>query len=103
MTKTTTVQASTVEEATAIALEQLNTTKEKATIEVLSNGGLFDKAEVKVTVEDQALELVSEFANGIIERMGVNLKANITEKGNDILLIIINYMDKNTFFWYIIN
>ena len=88
MTKTTTVQASTVEEATAMALEQLNTTKEKAKIEVLSNGGLFDKAEVKVTVEDQALELVTEFANGIIEKMGLNLKANITEKGNDISVII---------------
>ena len=47
MTKTTTVQASTVEEATAIALEQLNTTKEKANIEVLSNGGLFDKQQYK--------------------------------------------------------
>ena len=88
MTKTTTVQASTVEEATALALEQLKITKEKAKIEVLSNGGLFDQAEVRVTVEDQALELVTEFANGILERMKLNLKANITEKGNDISVII---------------
>ncbi len=88
MTKTTTVQASTVEEATALALEQLKITKEKAKIEVLSNGGLFDQAEVRVTVEDQALELVTEFANGILERMRLNLKANITEKGNDISVII---------------
>ena len=88
MTKTTTVQASTVEEATALALEQLKITKEKAKIEVLSNGGLFDQAEVRVTAEDQALELVTEFANGILERMKLNLKANITEKGNDISVII---------------
>ena len=91
MTKTTTVQASTVEEATAIALEQLNTTKEKANIEVLSNGGLFDKAEVKVTVEDQyTLQIILNFKTEI----SISLTSKGTYKCSFCLITVIIYTVK---------
>ena len=88
MVKEITKQASTVEEATELALQELNIKKEKAKIEIISTGGLFEKAEVKVSVQDNALEMVTEFLNGIIAKMGMKISAKITEDKDDISIII---------------
>ncbi len=88
MIKEITKQASTVEEATELALQELNVRKEKAKIEVLSTGGLFEKAEVKVSVADNALDMVTEFLNGIISKMNMKISAKITEDKDDITIII---------------
>ena len=88
MVKEITKQASTVEEATELALQELNIKKEKAKIEIISTGGLFENAEVKVSVQDNALEMVTEFLNGIIAKMGMKISAKITEDKDDISIII---------------
>lgn len=88
MIKEITKQASTIEEATELALQELNIKKEKAKIEVISTGGLFEKAEVKVTMQDNALEMVTEFLNGIIAKMNIKISAKITEEKDDISIII---------------
>lgn len=88
MIKEITKQASTVEEATELALKELKVNKEKAKIEVISTGGMFEKAEVKVSVQDNALDMVTEFLNGIIFKMNIKISATITENGDDISIII---------------
>lgn len=88
MTKTFTATASTVDEAKKIALEELNVSENRAQIEVVNQGGMFDKAEVKVTIEDNALEMITEFVNGIIEKMGLVLNADISEENNVITVTL---------------
>lgn len=49
-------KASSVEIATKNGLEQLNLTEEEANIEVISGGGIFSKAQVKITAKTQENE-----------------------------------------------
>ncbi len=80
MKKITEAKASTVELAVEDALKQLGTTRDKVQVDILSKGGLFSKAEVRVTVLDNAADAAEELANGILERMGLKCRGTAEEK-----------------------
>ena len=80
MEKFVEVQASSVDLAVEKALVELNTTKDKVEVEVLQKGGLFQKAEVRVTVKDNVADKLGEFLNGTLERMGLVSRAEIKEE-----------------------
>lgn len=82
MNKSVETQASSVELAVEQALEQLGVSKDKVDVEILSKGGLFSKAQVRVTVKDDAAERMDAFINGVLERMGLVSRATVTEEDN---------------------
>ncbi|MDE6060037.1 MAG: Jag N-terminal domain-containing protein, partial [Clostridia bacterium] len=61
MEKSIEMKASSVDLAVEQALEALGVTKDKVEIEVLSKGGLFSKAQVRVTVKEGAADKMNEF------------------------------------------
>lgn len=67
--KSVEVKATSVEAAVEDALKQLGITKEQATVEVISEGGLFSKAEVRVTEKVNAIDRVETFLVGLFENM----------------------------------
>ncbi len=85
MDKSIEIQAGNVELAVEQALERLGVSRDKAEVEVLSKGGLFSKAEVRVTVKDDAAEKMDAFINGVLERMGLKSRAQVSEE-NDVIL-----------------
>lgn len=80
--------AASVDIAIEKALVELNTTKDKVEIEVLSKGGLFSKAKVRVTLKDSLADKLCEFLNGTLERMGLVSRATVTEEGGTIYATI---------------
>lgn len=66
------MKGSSVESATEEALAQLGIKREQAIIEVISEGGLFSKAAVKVTQKQQPEEAAQEFLSGLFEKMRLN-------------------------------
>lgn len=75
------VTGKTVEQAIEIGLYKLNATKDDVKIFVLDEGGLFDKAKVKLIL-NSAYEELSEnekFINDLTEKMQLNLTATIEE------------------------
>lgn len=88
MDKFVETQASSVDLAVEKALEQLNVSKDKVEVEVLSKGGLFSKAKVRVTVKDDISDKMSEFVNGTLERMGLKSRAVVEEKENTLFVRI---------------
>ena len=80
MEKSVTVKAGGVELATEKALQELGVSKDKVKIEVLSKGGLFQKAEVKVTVVETVADAAEEFVNGILEKMGLSSRGHAEEE-----------------------
>ncbi len=73
-------EAASVELAIEKALEELGVTRDRADVEVLGNGGLFEKAKVRVTVKDTLAEELQQFFNNTMERMGLKCRAKVEEK-----------------------
>ena len=88
MDKFAETQASNVELAIEKALEELKVSRDKVEVEVLSKGGLFSRAKVRVTVKDSIADEMSEFVNGTLERMGLVSRAAVEEKENTIYVNI---------------
>lgn len=99
MEKSIEMKASNVDLAVEQALEALGVTKDKVEIEVLSKGGLFSKAQVRVTVKEGAAEKMDEFINGILSRMGLVSRATVTEE-NDVVYVKISGEDSGTVIGY---
>lgn len=99
MNKFVEIKASTVDLAVANALEQLGVARDRVNVEVLSKGGLFSKAHVRVMVVETALTKVEDFVNGILEKMGLVSKATVTDD-NGTLNIEITGEDSGTAIGY---
>ena len=88
MNKFVETQASSIDHAVEKALEELGVSKDKVEIEVLSKGGLFSKAKVRVTVKEDLSDKMAEFVNGTLERMGLKSRATVEEKENTLYVRI---------------
>ena len=80
------VTGKTVEQAIEIGLYKLNVTKDDVKIFVLDEGGLFDKAKVKLIL-NTAYEELSEnekFINDLTEKMQLNISSTVDETGQDV-------------------
>ena len=66
MEKSIETQASSVDLAVEKALVELGVSKDKVDVEVISKGGLFSKAKVRVTVKDSIADKMAEFFNGTL-------------------------------------
>jgi spoIIIJ-associated protein len=99
MNKFIEVKASTVDLAIANALEQLGVDRDRVQVEVLAKGGLFSRAQVRVTVVETILTKVEDFVNGILERMQLVSKATVTSE-NGTLNIEITGEDSGTAIGY---
>lgn len=78
--------AKTVEEAVALALQELDVTEDQVEIEVLEEGsksllGLrkAKEAKVRVILYDYATEITRDFLEELFEKMGLDAKIDITE------------------------
>ena len=63
MEKSVVVKASNVDLAVEKALAELGVSKDRVQVEVLQKGGLFQRAEVRVTVRETAQTLAEDFVN----------------------------------------
>ncbi len=88
MEKFAETQASSIDLAVEKALEELKVPRDKVEVEVLSKGGLFSKAKVRVTVKDSIADKMAEFINGTLERMGLISRASVEDKENTIYVNI---------------
>ncbi len=88
MDKFVETQASSIDLAVEKALEELKVSKDKVEVEVLSKGGIFSKAKVRVTVRDDIADKMTEFVNGTLERMGLKSRATVEEKDNTLFVSI---------------
>lgn len=80
------VTGKTVEQAIEIGLYKLNVTKDDVKVFVLDEGGLFDKAKVKLIL-NTAYEELSEnerFINDLTEKMQLNLSATVEETSKEV-------------------
>lgn len=59
---------------------ELGVSKDKVDVEVVSKGGLFSKAKVRVTVKDSVADKMAEFFNGTLSRMGLVSRATVEDK-----------------------
>lgn len=88
MERSVEMQAANVDIAIEKALAELGTTRDRVEVEVLSKGGLFSRAKVKVTVKDTLKDKLLEFFNGTLERMGLVCRATAEEKDGTIYINI---------------
>ena len=88
MKKSIEVKAQSVELAIEDGLNQLNTTKDRVDVEVLSEGGLFSKAQVRLTLKPTAAEVVEDFCNNLLEKMHIKAQAIVTEEDSVIKIDI---------------
>ena len=88
MEKVIQTEAASVELAVEKALLELGVSRDRAEIEVISKGGLFSKAAVKVTVKESVADSLGEFINGTLERMGLASRATVEEKDGTIYIDI---------------
>ena len=75
------VSGKTVEQAIEIGLYKLNATKDDVKIIVLDEGGLFDKAKVKLILNSAYEELseTEKFVNDLTEKMKLNVTYTVEE------------------------
>jgi len=80
------VTGKTVEQAIEIGLYKLNAAKDDVKIIVLDEGGLFDKAKVKLILNSAYEELsdTEKLINDITEKMQLNVTSTIEEKPNQL-------------------
>ena len=88
MERSVVVKASNVELAVEKALAELEVTRDRVRVEVLQKGGLFQRAEVRVTVEETAATLAEDFVNGILSAMGLKARAAASERDGEIVVDI---------------
>lgn len=84
--KSVEIKATSVEAAVEEALKQLGISKEQAVIEVLSEGGLFSKAEVRVSERESAVARVETFLTALFEHMRFKCTPECKEKDGVILV-----------------
>lgn len=73
------IKAASVDGAIEEALAELQLARDKAEIEVISEGGLFSKAHVKVTEKETPCDRAQAFLSGVMERMSLDCKPQCTE------------------------
>ena len=88
MKKSIETQASSVDLAVEKALVELGVSKDKVDVEVISKGGLFSKAKVRVTVKDSIADKMAEFFNGTLSRMGLSSRASVEDKNGTLYITI---------------
>lgn len=88
MEKSIETQASSVDLAVEKALVDLGVSKDKVDVEILQKGGLFSKANVRVTVKDSTQDKMAEFFNGTLERMGLVSRATVEDKNGTLYVTI---------------
>lgn len=88
MEKSIETQASSVDLAVEKALVELGVSKDKVYVEVISKGGLFSKAKVRVTVKDSIADKMAEFFNGTLSRMGLSSRASVEDKNGTLYITI---------------
>ena len=88
MEKSIETQASSVDLAVEKALVELGVSKDKVDVEVISKGGLFSKAKVRVTVKDSIADKMAEFFNGTLSRMGLSSRASVEDKNGTLYITI---------------
>jgi spoIIIJ-associated protein len=89
--KQITATGQSVEEAVESALAQLNTTRDRAEIEIVEEGrkgflGLFGnrQAIVKVSLQPDAIEEASKFLTNVSEKMGLSVQVGVSREGKNI-------------------
>lgn len=88
MEKSIETQASSVDLAVEKALVELGVSKDKVDVEVISKGGLFSQAKVRVTVKDSIADKMAEFFNGTLSRMGLSSRASVEDKNGTLYITI---------------
>ncbi len=88
MDKFVETQANNVELAVEKALDELQVTRDKVDVEIISKGGLFSKAKVRVSVKCDIADKMAEFINGVLERMGLASRADVEDKNGTIYISI---------------
>ena len=88
MEKSIETQASSVDLALEKALVELGVSKDNVDVEVISKGGLFSKAKVRVTVKDSIADKMAEFFNGTLSRMGLSSRASVEDKNGTLYITI---------------
>ncbi len=88
MKKTVEIKAATVELAIQEGLKELNLPLEKVDVEVLSQGGLFQKAVVKLSLQEDLVQLAENFINTTLKHMKLRAKAKAEERDDRILVYI---------------
>ena len=83
-------QGKTVDQAIELGLYKLGTTRDKVKISILEQAGLFNKARVKLTL-DEASEVesgLSAFVEELVAKMGLNLDVTVEEQEDQFLVDI---------------
>lgn len=88
MEKSVVVKASSVDLAVEKALAELGAERDKVQVEVLAKGGLFQRAEVRVTLKETVADAAAEFVNGVLSAMRLSSRAEAEEKEGEIVLDI---------------
>ena len=81
-------QGKTVDQAIEIGLYKLGVKREDVKIEILAQAGLFNKAQVRLTVATTSKEEqeIKDLADKIIELMGLDLETYVEEREKDFLI-----------------
>ena len=88
MEKSVVVKASSVDLAVEKALAELGAERDRVQVEVLAKGGLFQRAEVRVTLKETVADAAAEFVNGVLSAMRLSSRAEAGERGGEIVLDI---------------
>lgn len=88
MEKSVVVKASSVDLAVEKALAELGAERNRVQVEVLAKGGLFQRAEVRVTLKETVADAAAEFVNGVLSAMRLSSRAEAEERDGEIVLDI---------------
>jgi len=88
MEKSVVVKASSVGLAVEKALAELGAERDRVQVEVLAKGGLFQRAEVRVTLKETVADAAAEFVNGVLSAMRLSSRAEAEERDGEIVLDI---------------
>lgn len=88
MEKSVVVKASSVDLAVEKALAELGAERDRVQVEVLAKGGLFQRAEVRVTMKETVADAAAEFVNGVLAAMRLSSRAEAEERDGEIVLDI---------------
>lgn len=88
MEKSVVVKASSVDLAVEKALVELGAERDRVQVEVLAKGGLFQRAEVRVTLKETVADAAAEFVNGVLSAMRLSSRAEAEERDGEIVLDI---------------